>query len=72
LSAAQAVPSVLPPEGLNLGIEVDRYRNWLIDQALLRCGGSYYSAAALLHTSPSMLYRQRRPRNASTKENTHK
>ena len=36
MSDAQAVPSTLPPEGLNLGIELDRYRDWLIDQALLQ------------------------------------
>jgi hypothetical protein len=50
---------VLPPEGLNLGIEVDRYRDWLIDQALIRVGGSYHRAAHLLHVSPSLLYRTR-------------
>lgn len=66
MSAAQAVPSVLPPEGLNLGIEVDRYRDWLIDQALLHVGGSYLRAAHLLHVSPSLLYRAR-PKTTESK-----
>jgi len=59
VSAAEAVPSVLPPDGLNLGIEVDRYRDWLIDQALIQVGGNYLRAAYLLHVSPSLLYRLR-------------
>lgn len=43
-----AVASTLPDEGIDLYRELDRYREWLIDQALIRTGGNRAGAARLL------------------------
>jgi RNA polymerase sigma factor (sigma-70 family) len=43
-----AVPSVLPEGGLDLRAELARYRDWIIEQALIRTGGHHAKAARLL------------------------
>ncbi|HEY6056254.1 MAG TPA: sigma-70 family RNA polymerase sigma factor [Gaiellaceae bacterium] len=43
-----AVPSVLPEGGLDLRAELARYRDWIIEQALIRTGGHQAKAARLL------------------------
>jgi RNA polymerase sigma factor (sigma-70 family) len=50
MSAALNVvaPSTLPEEGLNLPAELDRYRQWMIEQALFRSAGNKAEAARLL------------------------
>lgn len=58
------VPSVLPEEGLNLIEELERYRMWMIDQALLRTGGNACAAGRLLGyaqgNAVALLLRERR------------
>lgn len=53
----QPVPSVLPEEGINLTRELRRYRQWLVEQALVQTGGNYSAAARLLGLKASWLYR---------------
>lgn len=48
VNAAEAIPSVLPEEGLDLNEELRRYQFWLIDQALARANGNRTHAAKLL------------------------
>lgn len=47
-AVTEAVPSVLPEEGLDLAAEIERYRAWMVDQAMARCNGSAARAARLL------------------------
>lgn len=42
------VPSVLPEEGVVLPAELSRYRDWLVQQALVRSNGNRSQAARLL------------------------
>jgi hypothetical protein len=42
------VPSTLPDEGINLTAELERYRDWMIEQALTRTLGNKQQAANLL------------------------
>lgn len=42
------VPSVLPEEGFNLHEALAAYRNWMIDQALVRAANNVTHAASLL------------------------
>jgi len=42
------VPSTLPDEGINLTAELERYRDWMIEQALTRTLGNKQQAAKLL------------------------
>ena len=52
----EPVPSVLPEGGIKLRRELQRYRQWLIDQALVQTGGNYSAAARLLGLTASWLY----------------
>lgn len=54
-NAPDAVPSVLPEQGLDLQTEINRYRRWLIDQAMLQSGGRVDIAARLLKLAPCTL-----------------
>lgn len=57
------VPSVLPAEGVDLLAELERYRMWLIEQALIRAGGDIVTAGKLLgFRHKSSLYRMLRHR----------
>lgn len=58
----EPVPSVLPAEGLDLKKELTRYRDWLVDQALLRTGYNAAHASELLglcHASVNKILRER-------------
>lgn len=65
LPVADSVPSVLPDGGIDLPAELARYRDWMIEQALLRVGGNRHAAARLLGISPSTIWRHFRPRRAA-------
>jgi hypothetical protein len=41
-------PSVLPEEGINLVAELERYKLWMIEQALIRTNGNQSEAGRLL------------------------
>ncbi|HEU4582682.1 MAG TPA: hypothetical protein VFS67_30705 [Polyangiaceae bacterium] len=57
------VPSVLPAEGVDLLAELERYRMWFIEQALIRAGGDVVAAGKLLgFRHKSTLYRLLRHR----------
>lgn len=51
-----AVPSVLPPEGLDLFDELTRYRDWLLEQALIRTANNKREAAHLLGICEASVY----------------
>lgn len=55
----EAVPSVLPEQGLDLLLELDRYRDWMVNQALLQTAGSYAAAAHMLGVHVSTVYHHR-------------
>jgi hypothetical protein len=62
------VASTLPDEGIDLYRELDRYRDWLIAQALIRTGGNRAGAARLLgikRTTLVMMLKASKPRAAS-------
>lgn len=48
LAVTEPVPSVLPEEGIDLAAELERYRCWLIEQALIRTDGNIIAAGKLL------------------------
>jgi RNA polymerase sigma factor (sigma-70 family) len=52
-----AVPSVLPEGGLDLRAELARYRDWIVEQALLRTGGHQRKTADLLGLKESVFSR---------------
>lgn len=66
------MPSVLPEGGIDMRREVQRYRWWLIEQALVMSDGNYFKAARLLGITRSTLYKicPSRPRAQATKEPT--
>lgn len=47
-AVTEPVPSVLPEGGIDLLAELERYRAWLIEQAMLRSAGNISAAARLL------------------------
>ena len=62
--ARPAVASTLPDEGIDLYGELQRYRDWLIAQALVRTQGNRAAAAMLLRvkrTTLVMMLRSKRP-----------
>lgn len=65
LPVADSVPSVLPDGGIDLPAELARYRDWMIEQALLRSRGNRHAAARLLGISPCTIWRHFRPRRAA-------
>jgi len=48
MATADPVPSVLPEEGFALPAELIRYRDWMVDQALVQSGGNRSEAARRL------------------------
>jgi RNA polymerase sigma factor (sigma-70 family) len=44
----QPVMSTLPDEGVDLKAELQRYQDWMVQQALIRCAGNKAAAARLL------------------------
>jgi len=57
-AAAEPVPSVLPEEGIDLAAELERYRMWMVDQALLLADGNVLRAGKLLgYAHPKSLYK---------------
>lgn len=54
-TSVEAVPSVLPEEGVDLHAELERYRDWIIDQAMVRAGHNAVVAAKLVGFSPEGL-----------------
>ncbi len=60
------VVSALPPGGLNLRDELQRYQEWLVDQALIRTNGNRAAAARLLglkRTTLVMMLKTEAPMN---------
>lgn len=55
-AAAEPVPSVLPEEGIDLAAELERYRMWFVEQALIRTQGNISRAGQLLGYSPNGMY----------------
>jgi DNA-binding NtrC family response regulator len=63
MNPEDAVTSTLPDGGLNLIAELRRYKEWLIDQALVRTQGNRAQAARLLglkRTTLVMMLRESR------------
>jgi hypothetical protein len=56
----EPVPSVLPEEGLDLRAELERYKDWLIQQALVRTLGNVHAAAKLVRVSAETIYARTR------------
>lgn len=48
ITCSSPVPSTLPDEGIDLAMELERYRDWMIGQALTRTLGNKQQAANLL------------------------
>lgn len=64
--ATEPVPSVLPEGGIDLAAELERYRTWLTDQALVRTNHDVQAAAKLLgYSDGSALYTFLRRRRAA-------
>lgn len=59
------VLSVLPPEGIDLAREMDRYRSWMTDQALVQARGEMTEAARLLGMRPEALAALTEPRSGT-------
>ena len=60
--AARPVASTLPDEGLDLYVELQRYRDWLITQALVRTQGNRAGAARLLGIKRTTLVMMLKPK----------
>lgn len=58
------VPSTLPEEGIDLVAELSRYREWMLDQALLVACGNKARAARLLGLNRTTLVEMLKRRNA--------
>lgn len=56
----EPVPSLLPEEGLDLRAELERYKDWLIQQALVRTLGNVHAAAKLVRVSAETIYARTR------------
>ncbi len=54
-----ACPSTIPEAGLDLSRAVDAYREWLVEQALIRTNGNVSEAARLLNVKRTTLDRMR-------------
>lgn len=47
--------ATLPEDGIDMGAELDRYRVWMLDQALIRADGNKSKAARLLRINRATL-----------------
>ncbi len=59
-SGITACPSTIPEAGLDLSRAVDAYREWLVEQALIRTNGNVSEAARLLNVKRTTLDQMRR------------
>ncbi len=66
-AAALAIPSTLPDEGIDLAAELERYRDWMIEQALTRTLGNRQQAANLLGLNRTTLVEMLKRSNASAR-----
>lgn len=53
---AEPVPSVLPAEGIDLKRELDRYRDWILEQALIRTRNNIAHAAEFVGWSVTSMH----------------
>jgi RNA polymerase sigma factor (sigma-70 family) len=66
-AAALAIPSTLPDEGIDLAAELERYRDWMIEQALTRTLGNRQQAANLLGLNRTTLVEMLKRSGASAR-----
>ncbi len=64
---ALAIPSTLPDEGIDLAAELERYRDWMIEQALTRTLGNRQQAANLLGLNRTTLVEMLKRSGASAR-----
>jgi hypothetical protein len=62
-----AIPSTLPDEGIDLAAELERYRDWMIEQALTRTLGNRQQAANLLGLNRTTLVEMLKRSGASAR-----
>jgi hypothetical protein len=67
-ATAHTVPSTLPDEGIDLAAELERYRDWMIEQALTRTLGNRQQAANLLGLNRTTLVEMLKRSGASARE----